>query len=88
MAVSRIAMAALLLSLGFGTSCGLVLERSGNETRRQRDGSEPLATEDGSDRRKHKKPRRSLVRTVASNAAAGLVEGALDAVEGIGDALQ
>jgi hypothetical protein len=80
MAASRIAMAVLLLALGSSTSCVVVLGRGGSDARQPR-GDEQLATTNHARGKASKRPRRSLVRTVSSNAAGGLVEGALDAVE-------
>lgn len=74
-------MAALLLALGLGTGCALVLQRNADELRRQQNGSEPDATGGDSRRRKGKPPWRAVVHTAAYGAADGLVDGAIDATK-------
>jgi hypothetical protein len=77
---SKIATAALLLALGL-PSCTLVLRRTSDEIRRQQNGSEPQATGDDSHKRKGQRPWRAVVHTATYDAADGLVDGALDAMD-------
>ncbi len=81
MHASKIAAAALLATLGLGTSCTLVLRRSADELRRQQNGSEPKATGSDSRKRKGRSPWRAVVHTATYDAADGLVDGALDAAK-------
>lgn len=74
-------MAALLVALGLGTGCALVMQRSADELRRQQNGSEPDADGSDSHRRKGKSPWRAVVHTAAYDAADGLVDGAVDATK-------
>lgn len=79
MVASKIATAVLLLALALGTSCAVVLRNSGDELRRQQNGSEPFA--EGDDSRKGQPPWRAVVHTATYDAADGLVDGALDAAK-------
>lgn len=81
MVASKIATVVLLLALALGTSCALVLRKSGDELRRQQNGSEPFAEGDDSRKRKGKPPWRAVVHTASYDAADGLVDGALDAAK-------
>jgi hypothetical protein len=76
---AKIATAGLLVTLGFATSCTLVLQRSGDEIRRQQNGSEPFAT--GEDSREGKEPWRAIVHSAGYDAGDGLVDGALAAAQ-------
>lgn len=81
MHAANIARAALLVALCLGTGCSAVLRRGADEIRRQQSGSEAFATGDDSRTRKGPKPWRAVVHTASYDAADGLVDGALDALD-------
>lgn len=69
----------LSLLLGLGAGCALVLRHSGDELRRQQSGSETFAT--GTRSREGDEPWRAIVHTAGYDAADGLVDGTLDALD-------
>lgn len=73
-------LALSLGALGLGPGCAMVLRRGGDEIRRQQSGSEPFAT--GTDsRERNRGPWRAIVHSASHDAADGLVDGALDALD-------
>lgn len=77
----KTAMAALVVALSLGTGCALVLRKSGDEIRRQQNGSKPLAKGEDSRKSKNKGPWRAIVHSASYDASDGLVDGALDALD-------
>lgn len=72
-----------LVLAGAGPGCGIILNRAGENIRKQQNASEPYADglDTGTKKKKPAKPARAVVHTAAYDASEGLVDGALDALD-------
>jgi len=72
-----------LVLAGAGPGCGVILNRTGENLRKQQNASEPYADglDTGTKKKKPAKPARAIVHTAAYDASEGLVDGALDALD-------